>query len=270
MDADVVNSMELENEYDAEFTLAEILEMENIYKEKGEKFINQQFCEELATKFSSSLYRHGKSFIKGQQVHSWFQDTIMAREIKISSLKQQPEKPIDKSATFGSVSLYNKRLGALMQKRVQEYAFKSPQKPIDERISDLSELVFEAKSAKDFAWYDVAAFINYRITSSAELEVRVRFAGFDKDDDEWVNVKWGVRQRSIPLEPSECDRVKVGDLVLCFRVEENHEVYCDAYVEEIERKSHDSEDCKCSFLVRYDYDDLEDKVQLSRLCCRPT
>lgn len=28
-------------------------------------------------------------------------------------------------------------------------------------------------------------------------------------------------------------------------------------MEEIERKSHDSEECKCSFLVRYDYDDLE-------------
>lgn len=49
-------------------------------------------------------------------------------------------------------------------------------------------------------------------------EVRVRFAGFRKEDDEWVNVERGVRERSIPLEPSECDRVNVGDLVLCFRV----------------------------------------------------
>lgn len=244
--------------------------MENLYKEKGENLLNQQFCEELATKFSSSVHRRGKSFIKWQQVHAWFLDTKMEREIKISSLKQQPVKSVGKSAAVCSVSLYNKRLGALLQKRVQEYAFKRPQKPIGERISELSDLVFEAKSAKDFAWYDVAAFINYRITSSAELEVRVRFAGFDKDDDEWVNVKWGVRQRSIPLEPSECDRINVGDLVLCFRVDEHHAVYCDAYVEEIERKSHDVEDCNCTFLVRYDYDDVEDKVQLNRLCCRPT
>ena len=49
-------------------------------------------------------------------------------------------------------------------------------------------------------------------------EVRVRFAGFGKEDDEWVNVKRGVRVRSIPLEPSECHKVKVGDLVLCFQV----------------------------------------------------
>ena len=40
-------------------------------------------------------------------------------------------------------------------------------------------------------------------------EVRVRFAGFGKEDDEWVNVKRGVR---------ECHKVKVGDLVLCFQV----------------------------------------------------
>lgn len=49
-------------------------------------------------------------------------------------------------------------------------------------------------------------------------EVRVRFAGFRNVEDEWVNVKRGVRERSIPLEPSECQRVKVGDLVLCYRV----------------------------------------------------
>lgn len=59
----------------------------------------------------------------------------MAREIKISSLKQQPEEPIGKSAAFGSVSLYNKRLGALIQKRVQEYAFKNRQKPIGSFLS---------------------------------------------------------------------------------------------------------------------------------------
>lgn len=49
-------------------------------------------------------------------------------------------------------------------------------------------------------------------------EVRVRFAGFEKDQDEWINVRNGVRERSVPLESSECDKVKVGDLVLCYQV----------------------------------------------------
>ena len=49
-------------------------------------------------------------------------------------------------------------------------------------------------------------------------EVRVRYHGFGAEEDEWVNVKKDVRERSIPLESSECQKVKVGDLVLCFQV----------------------------------------------------
>ena len=46
----------------------------------------------------------------------------------------------------------------------------------------------------------------------------MRFCGFSHDEDEWVNVRRGLRERSIPLEPSECHKVKVGDLLLCYRV----------------------------------------------------
>lgn len=49
-------------------------------------------------------------------------------------------------------------------------------------------------------------------------EVRVRFVGFGAEEDEWVNVKNAVRERSIPLEHSECHKLKVGDLVCCFQV----------------------------------------------------
>lgn len=61
------------------------------------------------------------------------------------------------------------------------------------------------------------ALYNSRITYLWQ-EARVRYAGFGKEDDEWVNVKRGVRERSIPLEPSECQKVEEGDLVLCFQV----------------------------------------------------
>lgn len=53
---------------------------------------------------------------------------------------------------------------------------------------------------------------------SLQQEVRVRFSGFDNRHDEWVNVNTSVRERSIPVVPSECGRVKVGDLLLCFQV----------------------------------------------------
>lgn len=49
-------------------------------------------------------------------------------------------------------------------------------------------------------------------------EVMVRFAGFGAEEDEWVNVRKHVRQRSLPCESSECVAVLPGDLILCFQV----------------------------------------------------
>lgn len=109
----------------------------------------------------------------------------------------------------------------------------------------------------------------------------MRFAGFGKEEDEWVSVKRAIRERSLPLEPSECDKINVGDLVLCFRVgptdhllsprssfsnafsdvnfQENpdHALYCDAHVVEIERRTHGDDGCTCIFTVRYEHDNAE-------------
>ncbi|RVW42914.1 Protein SAWADEE homeodomain-like 2 [Vitis vinifera] len=63
---------------------------------------------------------------------------------------------------------------------------------------------FEAKSARDGAWYDVAAFLSHRYLDTGDPDVLVRFAGFGPEEDEWVNVKRNVRQRSLPCESSEC------------------------------------------------------------------
>lgn len=49
-------------------------------------------------------------------------------------------------------------------------------------------------------------------------EVQVRFIGFEVEEDEWINVKKHIRQRSLPCEASECVAVLAGDLVLCFQV----------------------------------------------------
>jgi hypothetical protein len=48
----------------------------------------------------------------------------------------------------------------------------------------------------------------------------VRFEGFGAEEDEWVNVRKCIRQRSIPLESSQCRSISEGDLVLCFWVRE--------------------------------------------------
>ena len=49
-------------------------------------------------------------------------------------------------------------------------------------------------------------------------EDRLQFAGFDNDEDKWVNIKEGVSESSIQLQTSECNKVKIGDHVLCFQV----------------------------------------------------
>ncbi|KAI3455481.1 hypothetical protein Pfo_012144 [Paulownia fortunei] len=247
---DEFETMEIEDDL-PEFTLAEIIKMEHLFKGMRETSISQEFCQELSAKFSSSTHRSEKSPIKWEQVQSWFQD----------KQRNLVAKVIPSSAHKGTV----RSKAAVIKKRAKVSTIS-----VSEAAKELQNLIFEARSAKDYAWFDVASFLNYRVLSSGELVVRVRFAGFGKEEDEWVSVKRAVRERSIPLEHSECDSVNVGDLVLCFREAEDHALYCDAHVVEIERKSHNSNGCTCIFVVRYDHDNVEDKVPVDKLCCRPT
>ncbi|GAB2275791.1 hypothetical protein Dimus_010541 [Dionaea muscipula] len=139
-----------------------------------------------------------------------------------------------------------------------------------EKFRDLPEIEFEARSSKDGAWYDVERILTHRILSSGEAEVRVRYEGYGAEEDEWVNVKNAVRERSVPVEHSECYRVKVGDLVLCFQERKDQAIYYDARVVEILRRMHDIRGCRCIFLIRYDHDRTEERVRLRRICRRPT
>ncbi|EPS65119.1 hypothetical protein M569_09663, partial [Genlisea aurea] len=137
-----------------------------------------------------------------------------------------------------------------------------------EAVAELPNLMFEARSAKDYAWFDVACFLTYKVLSG-ELSVRVRFAGFGKEEDEWVRVKTDIRERSVPVEPSECNKIDIGDRIICFRDSADHALYYDARVVEIERNLHDSTRCACIFLVHYDIDNFEEKVELEKICRRP-
>ncbi|PIN02642.1 hypothetical protein CDL12_24844 [Handroanthus impetiginosus] len=247
---DEFDAMEVENDL-PEFTLAEIIEMENLYKKMREKPIAEELFQELSAKFNCSTHRVGKSLIRWEQVKRWFQNKQTNLTAKVNP-----------SSAYGGAVVPK---AAVVKKRVRVPTISS-----SEAAAVLPNLIFEARSAKDYAWFDVASFLTYRVLSSGELVVRVRFAGFNKEEDEWVSVKRAVRERSIPLEHSECDRVNVGDLVLCYREAEDDALYCDAHVLEIERKSHDSNDCTCIFVVRYDHDSFEEKVRLNKLCCRPT
>ncbi|GLT48188.1 hypothetical protein SLA2020_218290 [Shorea laevis] len=213
------------------FTKAELEKMEKLFTESGEEVLDNEFCKKTARSFNHSSGRAGKPIVKWTEVQNWF------------IRRQQEGPPRVASSTSASKE--------------------------GDRVPDLSEVEFEARSSKDGAWYDVETFLTHRFLSSGEAEVRVRFVGFGADEDEWVNVKKAVRVRSVPFENSECYKVKVGDLVLCLQERRDQAIYYDARVIEIEKKMHDIRGCRCVFLIRYDHDNTEERVRLRRLCYIP-
>ncbi|XP_074345813.1 protein SAWADEE HOMEODOMAIN HOMOLOG 1-like [Apium graveolens] len=228
------------------FTKSEIERMEKLLKESGEETMDIAFCKKLTRSFNSSKGRAGKPALKWTEVQNWF-------------LNPQVASPPKENSVGGS----NKSLDILPVDKPNESTPTSE----GEKDSNSSKLEFEAKSLKDGAWYDVDEFKDCRSNSiSGEMEALVRFIGFGSDEDEWVNVKECVRERSLGLEHSECHTLKVGDLVLCFQERRDLAKYYDAHIIDIKRKLHDIRGCRCTFSVRYDHNNVEEKIGLSRLC----
>ncbi|OMO94134.1 hypothetical protein CCACVL1_06144 [Corchorus capsularis] len=229
------------------FTKAEIEKMEKlVMEESGEVLRSKEFCQKIARSFSSSAARAGKPIVKWTEVQSWF---LARQQDSTSKVASTTDTSKSEAGMPASRPLNNGHLCSQILKEVVS--------EVGDKVPDLSELKFEAKSSKDGAWYDVDAFLNHRILSSGEAEVLVRFAGFGAEEDEWVSVKDAVRERSIPFEHTECHKVKVGDLLLCLQERRDQEIYYDAHVMEIERKMHDIRGCRCIFLIRYDHDSSE-------------
>ncbi|KAK7311755.1 hypothetical protein RJT34_10092 [Clitoria ternatea] len=217
------------------FTHAEIQRMEKLLREPKGESLDREFYQKLAGSFNRSSGRAGKPIVKWTEIQSWFQ----------TRLQDFPQVP--NSELMFPKSLESKE-GKIMR--------------------DPSELEFEARSSKDGAWYDVEAFLAHRFLSTGEAEVHVRFVGFGAEEDEWVNIKSSVRERSVPLENTECSNLKVGDPVLCFQERRDQAIYYDAHILEIQRRMHDIRGCRCLILIRYDHDDSEERVRLRRLCRR--
>ncbi|XAR69288.1 hypothetical protein NMG60_11000819 [Bertholletia excelsa] len=226
--------------------------MEKLCKESGTGSLDQEFCKRLTRSFNNSKDRTGKPAIKWTEVKSWFQERQQSYSYKNASSPNSP-----KNFSVVPEACPNKTEA-------------SPQASKGEKVPDLSDLEFEARSSKDGAWYDVDRFITHRFLSSGEPEVRVRYVGFGAEEDEWVNVKRAIRERSLPLEHSECGKLRVGDLVLCFQETREQARYYDAHIIEILRRMHDIRGCRCLFLIQYDHDQTKERVHLRRLCCRPT
>ncbi|KAL6212531.1 PREDICTED: protein SAWADEE HOMEODOMAIN HOMOLOG 1-like [Fragaria vesca subsp. vesca] len=228
------------------FTKGEMERMDKLVRESGEEVLAKEFCQNLAKSFNRSVGRAGKPIVKWIQVQNWFQERIQEFPNILKDLQ--------------GVCPSTKAPKTKEKPKVQSKA--------EEKIPE-SELEFEARSSKDGAWYDVDMFLCHRVASAGETEVRVRFVGFGAEEDEWVNVKKAVRERSVPLENSECSSLKVGDHVLCLLEKRDQAIYYDAHIIEIHRRMHDIRGCRCLFFIRYNHDNNEEKVRLRRLCRRP-
>ncbi|KAF7144980.1 hypothetical protein RHSIM_Rhsim04G0023300 [Rhododendron simsii] len=242
------------------FSQSEVVEMEAILQEHLNQMPTREVLEALAKKFSGSAERLGKVEVQMKQVWNWFQNRRYA--VRAKTVKG-PEK-----------------LGVTPMPRTDSTAVRSvPQTPqstnapsvpsLGRTVSDHTQMEFEAKSARDGAWYDVTMFISHRSLEMGDADVLVRFAGFGAEEDEWINVRKHVRQRSLPCESSECVAVLPGDLTLCFQEGKEQALYFDAHVLDAQRRRHDVRGCRCRFLVRYDHDQSEEIVPLRKVCRRP-
>ncbi|XP_024960002.1 titin-like isoform X1 [Cynara cardunculus var. scolymus] len=275
------------------FNQAEIAEMEAILQAHKTAMPVREVLVSLAEKFSNSEERSGKIEVQMKQVWNWFQnrryairakaakspgklnvtqmtrdDSAMVKGVPqatqphgassatVRSLPQAPQHPTGPSAVVRS-----------FQQAPQHPAAFSVQSA--GRVADNSQMEYEAKSARDGAWYDVSTFLSHRSLETGDPEVLVRFAGFGAEEDEWVIVRKNVRQRSLPCESSECVAVLPADLILCFQEGKEQALYFDAHVLDAQRRRHDVRGCRCRFLVRYDHDQSEEIVALRKICRRP-
>ncbi|KAI3974366.1 hypothetical protein MKX01_031035 [Papaver californicum] len=236
------------------FTANEVAEMEACLQKSNFIVPSLEVIRSIAEKFSASAERSGKMIVHQKQVLNWFQNRRYAQKAK--TMKPSENLIVTPKSREDLVSIRN--VPDIMPV------------PSGRSTSNNNALMeFEARSSRDGAWYDVAAFISHRMFETGDPEVRVRFAGFGAEEDEWINVRKHVRQRSLPCEASECVAVLAGDLILCFQEGKDQALYYDAHVLDAQRRRHDVRGCRCRFLVRYDHDQAEEIVQLRKVCRRP-
>ncbi|XP_047336692.1 uncharacterized protein LOC124940241 isoform X2 [Impatiens glandulifera] len=240
------------------FNAAEVAEMEAILHEHKNQMPTREALTDIAEKFSTTAERSGKFVVQMKQVWNWFQNrryAIRAKGVRVPGLLNAAPMPRQDPTVVRSIP--------------QPPPTVVPPSTVLKSVSDSSHMEFEAKSARDGAWYDVAMFISHRSVETGDPDVLIRFSGFGVEEDEWVNVRKHVRQRSLPCESSECVSVLPGDLILCFQEGKEQALYYDAHVLDSQRRRHDVRGCRCRFLVRYDHDLSEEIVPLRKVCRRP-
>ncbi|XP_037454396.1 protein SAWADEE HOMEODOMAIN HOMOLOG 2-like [Triticum dicoccoides] len=216
------------------FTHTEVAKMEEVLRDLN-AMPKGPVIKGLTDDFNASPDRSGdgKVPIQYNQVRNWFQNqrSAQSRKMMVPPVAEE-HHPVDGSYS-GNSSL------------------------------DGGHVQFEAKSAINGAWYDVAAFLSHRFTGTKDPEVLVRFTWLGPEEDEWVDVCKCVRVCSL-----QCVAVLPGDLIMCFKEDKEQARYFDAHVLQVQRRRHDVRGCRCRFLVCYDHDHSEEFVPLSKVCRR--
>ncbi|KAI5422844.1 hypothetical protein KIW84_046027 [Lathyrus oleraceus] len=265
-------------------SMDEILELERAYNGARDKSLDQSFCKEIATSLSSLS---NKKSLSWEQVQQWFHNKHRESTGLVASSHEGLNLYVDLSDESSSrkehkISPNPKGIKAedlselgFESISIKDKAWHDVAMFLNYRVLSTGELVngscnpclvshLEAGRAH-FLRQGHTYYKSMRPSSNGAIsqpfldgpvvqEARVRYHGFGKEEDEWVNVKDGVRERSIPLEASECHKLKEGHLVLCFLVKSDYALYCDARVLKVERRVHDSKECTCTFTVRFYHD----------------
>ncbi|KAL3636895.1 hypothetical protein CASFOL_019194 [Castilleja foliolosa] len=268
------------------FSSVEVGEMDSILQAHNNQVPSREILDALAHRFSISTERAGKVEVSGKQVWNWFQNRRYA--IRAKATRTSEQAPVNGQTIVRTVA----QAPIPQPQPPPQYRPPQPQPPPSTTLRSMPhvpipvhapstaqsagrnfpenlQMEFEAKSARDGAWYDVVSFLSYRSLETGEPDALVRFAGFGPEEDEWVNIRKHVRQRSLPCESSECVIVLPGDLILCFQEGKEQALYYDAHVLDSQRRRHDVRGCRCRFLVRYDHDESEEIVPLRKICRRP-
>ncbi|XP_051114498.1 protein SAWADEE HOMEODOMAIN HOMOLOG 2-like isoform X2 [Andrographis paniculata] len=261
--------------------LFDVGEMEAILQAYKCVVPGREILEALAQRFSSSAERAGKVEVSVKQVLNWFQNRRYAIRNKsaralVPGQVSMPGVPRDEQVTSSvppAPQLQTAPSTTVTGVPQAPQSIPSSAMPTAGRNAvENSEMEFEAKSARDGAWYDIACFLSHRSLETGDpqpQEALVRLSGFGEEEDEWVNIRRHVRQRSLPCESSECVAILPGDLVLCFQEGKEQALYFDAHILDAQRRRHDIRGCRCRFLVRYDHDQSEEIVPLRKICRRP-
>ncbi|KAL6538322.1 hypothetical protein OROGR_012310 [Orobanche gracilis] len=261
------------------FNPVEVGEMDAILQAHNNQVPAREILDALANRFSTSIERAGKVEVSVKQVWNWFQNRRYALRAKaaraseqvilppvhdqtiLRTIPQAPTQPQAQSRAPQPPPVPSTTVRSLPQ--VPHPVSASSTQSAGRNDLENSQMEFEAKSARDGAWYDVASFLSHRSLATGDPDALVRFAGFGPEEDEWVNIRRHVRQRSLPCESLECVAVLPGDLILCFQEGKEQALYFNAHVLDAQRRRHDVRGCRCRFLVRYDHDQSERPEELT-------